>query len=85
MAYVASLLFGVAVGVAYGFAGVKSPAPPIVALFGLLGMVLGEQGAGWLKKQPWPSQAVARGADQPTSPTRRVEPVPLKPVKEKQP
>jgi XapX domain-containing protein len=39
---------GLLVGVVYGMIRVKSPAPPIVALFGLLGMVLGEQVGGWL-------------------------------------
>jgi XapX domain-containing protein len=38
-----SFVVGLLVGVAYGLIRVKSPAPPIVALFGLLGMVLGEQ------------------------------------------
>ena len=49
MSFLVSLLFGVAIGAAYALAGVKSPAPPIVALFGLLGIVIGEQGAAWLK------------------------------------
>jgi XapX domain-containing protein len=34
---------GLAVGVAYGLVHVRSPAPPLIALVGLLGMVLGEQ------------------------------------------
>jgi XapX domain-containing protein len=34
---------GLAVGVAYGIVHVRSPAPPLIALVGLLGMVLGEQ------------------------------------------
>ena len=38
-----SFVIGLLVGVAYGLIRVKSPAPPIVALIGLLGMVLGEQ------------------------------------------
>ena len=37
-----SFVVGLAVGVLYGLIRVKSPAPPIVALLGLLGMVLGE-------------------------------------------
>lgn len=41
--YVVSLLMGLAVGVAYGLLHVRSPAPPLIALIGLLGMVLGEQ------------------------------------------
>ena len=40
--YAVSLLMGVAAGVAYGLAQVRSPAPPLIALLGLLGMVLGE-------------------------------------------
>jgi XapX domain-containing protein len=43
-----SFVVGLLVGVVYGFIRVKSPAPPIVALLGLLGMVIGEQAGGWL-------------------------------------
>ncbi|SEE29580.1 XapX domain-containing protein [Streptomyces misionensis] len=42
MPYVKALLAGVLVGVAYAVVRVKSPAPPPVALFGLLGMLLGQ-------------------------------------------
>jgi len=42
-AYIVSLLMGVAVGLLYGAVSVKSPAPPTVALVGLLGMLAGEQ------------------------------------------
>ena len=38
-----SFVVGLGVGVLYGLLRVKSPAPPIIALLGLLGMVLGEQ------------------------------------------
>ena len=41
--YVASAATGLLVGIIYALLGVRSPAPPIVALFGLLGMLLGEQ------------------------------------------
>lgn len=41
-AYLAAFLAGLMVGVIYFFIGVRSPAPPLVALVGLLGMVLGE-------------------------------------------
>ena len=37
------------VGVVYASFGVKSPAPPIVVLLGLLGIVLGENGYMWIK------------------------------------
>jgi XapX domain-containing protein len=50
-----SFIVGLLVGAVYGVIRVKSPAPPIVALLGLLGMVLGEQAGGWLlakKAQP---------------------------------
>ena len=45
MSYVLSLGMGLLVGIAYALLGVRSPAPPIVALVGLLGMVAGEQAA----------------------------------------
>ena len=41
-AYLASLAVGIGVGIAYALLGVKSPAPPVIALVGLLGMVGGE-------------------------------------------
>ena len=43
-----SFVVGLGVGVLYGLIRVKSPAPPIVALLGLLGMVLGEQLGVWV-------------------------------------
>jgi XapX domain-containing protein len=43
-----SFAVGLFVGVLYGVIRVKSPAPPIVALLGLLGMVLGEQLGVWV-------------------------------------
>jgi XapX domain-containing protein len=46
-ALLVSFAVGLLVGVLYGVIRVKSPAPPIVALLGLLGMVLGEQAGGW--------------------------------------
>jgi XapX domain-containing protein len=44
-----SFVVGLGVGVLYGLIRVKSPAPPIVALLGLLGMVLGEQVGIWIQ------------------------------------
>ena len=41
--YVLSLGAGVLVGVVYSLLGVRSPAPPLVALVGLLGILAGEQ------------------------------------------
>jgi XapX domain-containing protein len=42
-AYVLSLGAGVLVGVIYSLLNVRSPAPPLVALVGLLGILAGEQ------------------------------------------
>ena len=44
-----SFLLGCAVGVLYDLCRVKSPAPPTIALLGLLGMVLGGGGYAWIK------------------------------------
>ncbi|MEC9434014.1 MAG: DUF1427 family protein, partial [Pseudomonadota bacterium] len=41
--YLVSLGCGLLVGVIYSLLQVRSPAPPVVALVGLLGMLLGEQ------------------------------------------
>jgi XapX domain-containing protein len=41
--HLVSLGAGVLVGIVYGLLGVRSPAPPVVALLGLLGILLGEQ------------------------------------------
>ena len=41
--YVLSLGVGLLVGVIYGVLNVRSPAPPVIALVGLLGILIGEQ------------------------------------------
>jgi XapX domain-containing protein len=41
--YLASLGAGMLVGVVYSLINVRSPAPPVVALVGLLGILVGEQ------------------------------------------
>lgn len=41
--YIFSLGAGVLVGIIYSLLRVRSPAPPLVALIGLLGMLIGEQ------------------------------------------
>ena len=41
--YIIALAVGVLVGAIYGLLGVRSPAPPVVALVGLLGILAGEQ------------------------------------------
>ncbi|MEN0108499.1 XapX domain-containing protein [Pseudomonas sp. TE3786] len=43
MNYLISLAAGLLVGVIYNLLDVRSPAPPAIALVGLLGMLAGEQ------------------------------------------
>ena len=47
--YLLSLGAGVAIGVIYDLIAVRSPAPPIIALLGLLGMLAGEAAVQWLR------------------------------------
>ncbi len=53
--YLLSLAIGIAVGVVYALLGVRSPAPPIVALLGLLGMLAGEHAVEKLRELRHPS------------------------------
>jgi XapX domain-containing protein len=41
--YVLSLGVGLLVGIIYALVNVRSPAPPVIALIGLLGILVGEQ------------------------------------------
>lgn len=41
--YLVALGAGLLVGVIYGLLNVRSPAPPVIALVGLLGILVGEQ------------------------------------------
>lgn len=51
--YLLSLAVGILVGVIYALVQVRSPAPPVIALVGLLGILLGEQipplVRGWIR------------------------------------
>ena len=42
-AYLLSLGAGLLVGIVYSLLGVRSPAPPVIALLGLAGILAGEQ------------------------------------------
>jgi len=53
--YIVSLAVGLLVGLIYGFLNVRSPAPPVIALVGLLGMLIGEQGLGLAIERWWPT------------------------------
>ena len=57
-AYVLSLAVGLLVGAIYGLLGVRSPAPPVVALVGLLGILIGEQ-VPTLAKTLWRREPIA--------------------------
>ena len=41
--YLVSLAVGLLVGIIYALFNVRSPAPPVIALVGLLGILMGEQ------------------------------------------
>lgn len=55
--YILSLVAGIGIGAIYGLIAVRSPAPPIIALLGLLGMLAGEAAVQWLRGH---SDVVAR-------------------------
>ena len=55
--YLISLGVGVLVGIIYAVLDVRSPAPPVVALIGLLGILIGEQVPA-LVKQVWRGEPV---------------------------
>ena len=52
MPYILSLVVGFAVGGLYALLGMRSPAPPIIALLGLLGMLAGEQLVAFVRGHP---------------------------------
>ncbi|MBY5455948.1 XapX domain-containing protein [Rhizobium leguminosarum] len=56
--YVISLAAGLLVGIIYGLMNVRSPAPPVIALVGLLGILVGEQ-LPPLVKNLWQSEPAA--------------------------
>jgi XapX domain-containing protein len=57
--YLLSLAAGLLVGIVYALLNVRSPAPPVIALIGLLGILIGEQlpplVKNYLTKQAKPS------------------------------
>lgn len=59
-----ALAVGLLVGGIYALLGVRSPAPPIVALVGLLGILIGEQAVSRLLPPSQPPPAAA-GSDTP--------------------
>lgn len=57
-AYLLSIAAGLLVGIVYSLLGVRSPAPPMIALLGLLGILLGEQIVP-LAKRIWADDEIA--------------------------
>lgn len=57
--YVLSLAVGLLVGVIYALFNVRSPAPPVIALVGLLGILVGEQLPPLVRKFIAPHEAQA--------------------------
>jgi XapX domain-containing protein len=55
--YLISLAIGLFVGLIYGLLHVRSPAPPVIALIGLLGILLGEQIPPLVQRLKTPSAA----------------------------
>jgi XapX domain-containing protein len=68
--YVSSLGIGLAVGVLYGLLRFRSPAPPLIALVGLLGMLVGEQAVSMIRAHiaspPPPAASTPRPEHTPT-------------------
>jgi XapX domain-containing protein len=50
LGFLITLLMGLVVGVAYGLVQVRSPALPLIALVGLLGMAPGEQAVNMARR-----------------------------------
>lgn len=54
--YAVSLIVGLLAGIVYALIDVNSPAPPVIALLGLFGMLVGEQliplGKRLIRRQP---------------------------------
>ena len=73
MGYMISLAVGFAIGLIYWLLRVQSPAPPLIALAGLLGMVLGEHAIPVVKAQFFaeaPTVQVASDAKEPPTQTQ---------------
>ncbi|CAB3675913.1 hypothetical protein LMG24238_02355 [Paraburkholderia sediminicola] len=64
MGYIISLGVGFGIGLLYWLLKVQSPAPPLIALAGLLGMVLGEHAIPVVKAQLFAQTQTVQAADQ---------------------
>ncbi|WP_047837553.1 DUF1427 family protein [Burkholderia gladioli] len=70
MSYLISLCAGVVVGLLYYFSRVQSPAPPLIALAGLLGIVIGEHAIPLVQAQ-WQATQAATAPGPADTPTGR--------------
>jgi len=70
MSYLVSLGAGLLAGFLYSLLGVRSPAPPTIALIGLLGILLGEQALPTAKRL-WAAAHASSAAEQASSQHRR--------------
>lgn len=66
MSYLISLGAGLVVGLLYYLVRVQSPAPPLIALAGLLGIVIGEHAIPFVQAQ-WRSPAAQTQAAPPAA------------------
>lgn len=64
--YAVSLAIGLAVGGLYALLNSRSPAPPVIALLGLLGMLIGETAISWAKAKITAREAAAHCLHQKT-------------------
>ncbi|WOD13487.1 DUF1427 family protein [Paraburkholderia kirstenboschensis] len=62
MSYLISLGAGLVVGLLYYLVRVQSPAPPLIALAGLLGIVIGEHAIPFVEAQIRTSEAQSKSA-----------------------
>ena len=67
--YAISLAVGLLVGVIYALLKVKSPAPPVIALVGLFGMLAGEQLVPLVTQLIWKPAPAGSTSSSSTPPT----------------
>ena len=85
MGYIISLGVGFGVGLLYWLLKVQSPAPPLIALAGLLGMVLGEHAIPVVKAQLFAQAPGVEVSQQGGTVQKTVTPVaPVTPVSTKE-
>lgn len=61
--YIVALAVGLLAGGLYGLLGVRSPAPPVIALIGLLGILAGEAAVSWARAKITAAEAVSQCLD----------------------